>query len=312
MEMEYRNVIYAMIGEVNKKLEETYKCLLTEKITLGISFNNDSQSYYYTALRVLNNMLSYIFIEEINLDDELKDDLTTTLSYSEEIMKIYEKNKDFFDNLDRNTLVIQALRKKYDDVFHRAMPDKLLLKFFPAYKEMNIDDYYSTEFFKNIGYLEYNYHFEIYNVIRLINKSYRGENPENVIINRNLFYYNTKPIFTMKLIESLHKKVVYENKVFEDIDEYTFFREINFLVAINKLKLIKGNNNEFYYIVYELSEVIQDSSKRDVWLANILGDFDIKESTFKSKYRHIAGSNATESQEKLKADIDEVFKLYGA
>lgn len=294
-----------------------------------------SQKLYKETLQYL-----YVLSHEINTID-INDNIMTKFKYffedSEKLIMLYEKNKVLFDGLDRIGLVKKVLRKRslksererneewermfealnknnpVKDIpecepFYPAMMDSTLFSFYEIDKQkyMEEDGYYSTRFYNTTAYLETNYHREIYFVLKHINKQLKGKNPGFLTKYGGMHYYNDKPIFRMTLIAKIHE--IINDDFIVDIHEHTFFKEINFLTVINKLKIKENKNYYFFYIINKLSEVISNPTDKQIWLLNIKKHLGINVRYYRGQYRKLM----EDPHKDLRKKIDDVFEPYAS
>lgn len=307
-----RDLLELKVNKLKMVCGTIFKCIEKDIDTKGYSFDRNTQSYYYTQLGKLKEYIPYLNIEGLDAEDKVWSSINSLRYRTTGILILYEREEEFIANLNRKQMVIEAFRKEYDNPKYRELTDDILLNYYEREKEINVEgrNFYSSLFFEKVGFLEINYHYEIYLRAIQILKLLDPKGGKEIALSEDLFYRNSKPIFPMILIAKLHAKV--NGIIIDNVDELTFLLEINYIKAISKVKIKAKNQNEFYYLIDSLSKCLPDINEREIWLWNILKDFNIKESTFKSKYRHITSSNATESQKSLSNAIDEVFKLYGA
>ena len=110
----------------------------------------------------------------------------------------------------------------------------------------------------------------------------------------------------MGLITKLHSVV--NNQFIEDISEYDFYREINILHTVNKIKISEDFLYTFMYVIHCLHNYMENKYLKKKWLNQILKEFKIKRTTFDSKYRHIVSDNAPPKLKEYSKLIESAFK----
>ncbi|SHM20843.1 hypothetical protein [Myroides odoratimimus] len=271
--------------------------------TSGNSFNFDSQDIYR---QYMINILMYDFkdkVESAKGTEERIEILSIVRENLETIIKMYERNSDFFTNLDRDGLRL----KKYREKTKSNLSDNDLT--FQMYRETELPErkaYFESDFYKEIGFLNYDYHQEIYNHSKRLLKDVKSKFEDYEMYDNDYLFINDKPIFSMGLISKLHSIV--NNQFIEDISEYDFYREINILHTVNKIKIKEDFLYTFFYVIHCLHNNIENKSLKKKWFAQILKEFKIKKATYDSKYKHITGSSANDTLKEYRNLIDSAFK----
>lgn len=284
---------------------QTLKYAWKEEIkTDGVSFNYDSQDIYKDSLsQIISHNLNQ-FIDKINCsENSLLGVLTWHIN---QVIRLYEKNKRFFENLNREWLILRSFRKIFVPKELSDLSDGSLKPFLEVYKT-NSDrgDYFNSDFFRKIGFLEIDFHREIYVNSKMLLKYLKEKDIEIKTNGQSLLYYNTEPIFSLLLIGQLYPLV--NDEVIEPISEFDFFKEINYIHTIANMKIKKGKKNYFYYLLHLLSETLNRQAK-EFWLQNVFKDFDLKESRYTSKYRYVLSDDAGREAKSFAESLDPIFK----
>lgn len=290
--------------ELTRFLTDTIIVMWEEELnTSGNSFNFDSQDL---NRQYMINILMFDFKDRIDSakdTQERKDILSIVRENSETIIKLYEKNSDFFTNLDRHGLRL----KKYREKTKSSLSDNDLT--LQLYRETELPErkaYFESDFYNEIGFLNYDYHQEIYNHSKRLLKDVKSNFKDYEMYDNDYLFINDKPIFSMGLISKLHSVV--NNQFIEDISEYDFYREINILHTVNKIKISEDFLYTFMYVIHCLHNALENKCLKKKWLNQILKEFTIKRTTFDSKYRHIVSDNATPKLKEYSKLIESVFK----
>lgn len=289
------------------KVYQTLNYAWKEEIkTDELSFNYDSQDIYKDSLsQIISHNLNQ-FIDKLNSsENSLLGVLTQQIN---QVIRLYERNKTFFENLNREWLILRSFRKNFVPKELNDLPDGSLKPFLECYKaSSDRGDYFNSDFFHKIGFLEIDFHREIYISSKMLLKYIKEKDIEVKTNGQSLLYlyYNTEPIFSMLLIGQLYSLV--NDEVIEPISEFDFFKEINYMHTIANMKIKKGKMNYFYYLLHQLSETLKGQAK-EFWLQNIFKDFDIKESTYWSKYRYVLYDDAGREAKSFAESLDAIFK----
>lgn len=271
--------------------------------TSGNSFNFDSQDSYKQCIE---NLLMYDFkdkVESAKGTEERTEILSIVRENLETIIKMYEKNSDFFTNLDRDGLRL----KKYREKTKSSLSDNdLTLQLYRKTELPERKAYFESDFYNETGFLNYDYHQEIYNHCKRLLKDVKSQFEDYEMYDDNYLFINDKPIFSMGIIGKLHSIV--NNQFIEDISEYDFYREINILHTVNKIKIKEDFLYTFFYVIHCLHNNIENKSLKKKWFAQILKEFKIKKATYDSKYKHITGSSANDTLKEYHNLIDSAFK----
>lgn len=271
--------------------------------TSGNSFDFDSQDIYRQHM---DNVLMYDFkdkVESAKDTEERMEILSIVRENLETIIKVYERNSDFFTNLDRDGLRL----KKYREKTKSSLSDNDLT--FQLYRETELPErkaYFESDFYNEIGFLNYDYHQEIYNHSKRLLKDVKSKFEDFEMYDSDYLFINDKPVFSMGLICKLHN--ILNNQFIEDISEYDFYREINILHTVNKIKIKEDFLYTFFYVIHCLHNSIENKSLKKKWLDQILKEFKFKRKTFDSKYRHIIGNDSNDTLKEYANLIDSAFK----
>lgn len=301
-ESRYKSKEQSNVEQLLKMYRSLERFWKEEIKTDELTFNYDSQDIYKSSLEEIFMKMNGDF----DCDEDEKPILHILIWQIRNVISLYEKNKSFFDSLNREWLVMRSFRKNYARL---EIPDDSLRTIYEGYRELSTkSEYYSTNFFNDIGFLEINFHREIYFASKILLKYFKEGSTGYVLPKNDLLYANNQPLFPMKLIGDLHPLI--NDNVIEAISDFDFFREINYMHSFTKTKVKKGQWNLFYYIIHKLDETISDSKSKELWLKNIFKDFDIKENTYNSKYRYVVSRNASEKYEDIVEEINRVFRAF--
>lgn len=99
---------------------------------------------------------------------------------------------------------------------------------------------------------------------------------------------------------------IYNDFIFETIDEISFYYEINLINTENKL-VIKGDNIlKVYYLIFRLKDKIKDVKKRNEWVNNMLIKFGLEKKNYNKKASSIIKVESETSIDFMK-DINAIF-----
>lgn len=290
--------------EISLQLTDTTIMMWEQELnTSGNSFNFDSQDIYR---QYLTNVFLFDFKDRVEYNKTTTNRVEKLKKLKENLelmIKIYEKNSNFFTQLDRNVLRLT----KFREITKSTLSDNDLQ--LDLYRKIELPErkaYLESDFYTEVGFLNYDYHYEIYIHSKKLLEDVKTNFDKYEIYDNDYLFINNKPLFRMKLIGELHEFL--NNLVIEDISEYDFYKEINILHTVNKIKISKDHVVVFYYIIHCLSNTIKDKKIKKKWLSRILQEFGIKRKSYYSKYRHIASSDANVTLKEYCAQIDSVFK----
>ncbi|MDO5638082.1 MAG: hypothetical protein Q4G18_12675 [Myroides sp.] len=290
--------------DISLQLTDTTIIMWEQELnTSGNSFNFDSQDIYR---QYLTNVFLFDFKDRVESNKSTIDRVEKLKKLKENLelmIKIYERNSDFFIQLDRNALRL----KKFRETTKSTLSDDDLQ--LALYRKIEIPErkaYFKSDFYNEVGFLNYDYHYEIYIHSKKLLEDVKTnfDNYENY--DNDYLFINNKPLFPMKLIGELHSFL--NNLVIEDISEYDFYKEVNILHTINKIKISKDHIVIYYYVIHCMSNEIKDKEIKKKWLSRILQEFGIKRKSYDSKYRHIASSDANETLKEYCFQIDSIFR----
>ncbi|MEC4117702.1 hypothetical protein VSP20_12090 [Myroides phaeus] len=284
-------------------IDFTVKLWLEEINTDGKTFDFDSQDVYK---EYVERLLAFHFKDKIegNKKEDIRIEILGYLKSSlKKLRQLYEQNSTFFIELDREALRLKKFREHTSSV----LTDIDLTIDLYKYTELpQRAEYFKSDFYKNVGFLNYNYHQEIYNISKRLLKDIESDFKDYEIYDNDYLFINDKPIFSMGLISKLHSVV--NNQFIEDISEYDFYREINILHTVNKIKIKEDFLYTFLYVIHCLHNKITNKGLKKKWLSQILKEFNIKKTTYDSKYRHIVSNDSNGTLKGYAELIDSAFK----
>lgn len=268
----------------------------------GNKFNYEHQQVYRQTLHVLNHNNYKGLLDNGNeeVKKEFFHDLAITLCL---IIIKYETEKELFNKLDRKTLQVNEFRLwlKSD-----LSDNELSVELFMRSKVLNRQEYFESTFYNEIGFLDFDYHKEIYVYAKYLLSDVQDEFDNYKQYYQTNIFVNYKPIIDLVLIGQIHK--VSNSVIFEEICPFEFYKELNFLSVTNNIKLRKGQNNIFYYIIYLLYSSIEDKRIKEKWMYFVLKKFDLSYTTYTKKYKEIKGDNVSYE---AKAFYKEINTLLG-
>lgn len=297
------NNIDGNINMISRRFKDINEYWIKEINTDGDSFNYDSQDIYR---HIIDQMfLQSDLVEKINPEtskEERRDFLNELKEAINENIKLYENHKTLFADLYRKKLVIKELRRrKFPD---SSKSDDALYETFQLAKSIqNREVYFITDLYEHIGFLEYNYHEEIYNYAihyqrQIVNnfETYNKYDPNYLMI------YNTS-FFNMGVVYHIHN--AFSGSVFHEITESELYKVINLQNTVSYLKI--KDTQKLLYVIYRLSELL-DENHRENWLRGILKEIQITKDYYYKKYKAVTWKNSSEDQKDFVAELDTVFK----
>ncbi len=285
----FRDVLIHWKGEINSS---------------GRKFDFDSQDCYMTLMEQITQYNFKDVFEENKNSDFRKEQISALKLKLEEVTSLFEKQFEFFKGLDRESLRLKEYRKRTKSTMEDS---ELMLELYAKIELPQRNQYFNSNFYKEVGFLASDFHNEIYLYAKILLK-HINENFKNYTqYDENYIFTNDKPLFSMRLISDIYK--ISNDLLFESILDFDFYKEINYLHTIRKIRIRKDQNNCFYYLIHCLSETIVDQKLKEKWMAFIMRDHDIDPSIFKSKYRHIVGSDSGKKSAEYAKLLNEVFKL---
>lgn len=285
----FRDVLIQWKGEINSS---------------GRKFDFDSQDCYMTLMKQITQYNFKDVFEENKNSDFRKEQISALKLKLEEVTSLFEKQFEFFKGLDRESLRLKEYRKRTKSTMEDS---ELMLELYAKIELPQRNQYFNSNFYKEVGFLASDFHNEIYLYAKILLK-HINENFKNYTqYDENYIFTNDKPLFSMRLISDIYK--ISNGLLFESILDFDFYKEINYLHTIRKIRIRKDQNNCFYYLIHCLSETIVDQKLKEKWMAFIMRDHDIDPSIYKSKYRHIVGSDSGKKSAEYAKLLNEVFKL---
>ena len=249
----------------------------------GRKFDFDSQDIYQT---IYNNIIEYNFIEkyddnsEENEKKKFEEALIKTLKDN---ILIYEENELFFNELDRNKLLLDTYRSIYKSNLSDFDLYIELIKFIEPQQREN---YLKSDFYKSIGFVEFNYHQFIYRYSLKLLDDLKSNFKNFNEFEKDYLKAQTINYFSMELIGHIHKN--YINVIFENVSEIEFYKFINIQNTVVRIKIKDDQLNNFYYLIHKFDQKIEDNN----WLDFILDELLIPKKKYKSKYREIVRKNS--------------------
>lgn len=109
----------------------------------------------------------------------------------------------------------------------------------------------------------------------------------------------------LELVSHVFQEV--NGEQFVPMNEDDFFHAINLHSNAPAIRIVEGEKNRTYYILYKFWEKI-DEKLRPKWLTGILEQLGIKRKIYASKYRKVVSEDASDTDKKFVESIDAVFK----
>lgn len=270
----------------------------------GRKFDFDSQDCYMTLMEQITQY-NFKDVFEENKNSEFRKEQVSTLKLKlEHVTSLFEKQFDFFKDLDRESLRLKEYRKRTKSTLEDS---ELMLELYAKIELPQRNQYFNSNFYKEVGFLASDFHNEIYMYAKILLK-HINENFKNYTqYDENYNFTNDKPFFPMRLISDIH--AISNDLLFENIFDFDFYKEINYLHTTNKIRILKDQNNCFYYLIHLLSETIENQSLKEKWMIFIMKDQNIDLATYKSKYRYIVGADRGKKAKEYGEQLYEVFKL---
>lgn len=281
MDIDFDTLEYNYI-HVTQLYENINSLWLNEINSQGFEYAYDNQAVYKTTYDLLISF-SFVEIEKSSKSDEFIRSVTPILTASlKENIRLFEKYKTLFNGLDREKIQLDFYRKKINSTLSDF---DLKIELVNVLESIDRDEYFKSSIYNEYAFLSENFHHQIYlftlRLIKSINNNFENYERFDPIPLKN----NTTEFFDLILIGKLYQVI---NKiVFEPSTQLDFYREINLLHSVSKLKIRKGYRNHLYYVFYKLSESIQ-TNKSKYWLDGILLNFDLLMETYNSKYKQIS------------------------
>ncbi|MEH6658301.1 hypothetical protein [Leeuwenhoekiella marinoflava] len=296
------NNIDKNINGVTKLLRVNELYWVDEINSDGATFNYDSQDSYHCLIDKLPD-LKLVETIKSDVNNEVRKLLVEDLEKEvDKVIKLFRHFKSLFEELPRKKVLIDYLRlRKYTKV---NKSDKKIFDDFTFQKEIRTrSTYFNSELYKDFGFLENNYHEELYNYCLYIKNIIDKDFDDNNYYDRNYLNIHDQPFFNMGVVHIIHKN--YSGIVFQDLSELEFYKALNLM---NTIPYIKSKNNEkLFYIIHKLREELEDT-KKELWLKGILKETGKSKKYYNSKYRTVVGSNATNDQQHFVEVLDTIFK----
>lgn len=296
------NKIDAHFHLINYTFQETNSFWKEEINSEGKSFDFDSQDIYKSQY---DSMLGHKYVEEIALRESSnfrKETILELTAFLTENINLYEKYKSFFKGLEREKLRLDTYRKRKKS---NLSDFDLTIELMSIIEPMDRDEYFTSTFYEEFGFLSTDYHHYIYTyskkLLHDINENFKNYVPYGT----NCLKTNKDPFFSMKLIISVFESC--NGELFEPVSEYDFYKEFNFFHSTSKLKKIPSQKNKIYYLIHKLSETI-DLQRRKNWIEGMLENLDLTSTTYNSKYRHIVSVEANDTSRNFASEIDFIIK----
>lgn len=289
------------LKQIEEMLEDIKHFWMLEVLTRGNSFNYDSQDIYRQFVQLIYSIdLKNYYPTELKNTERIPV-LNRIKKILEFIFCQYEVNYKFFKELDRSYLQL----KKFREVTNSTLSDDdLRIRIYKLIEKQDRKVYFESAYFDQIGFLERNYHDNIFLFLKLFYNDTLSNLQTHTKYDDNVHFINDKPLFTLTIIGGIYN--ISNNVIFDNICQHQFYKEINFLHSISQLKICKDQNNCFYYMIHKLYDILSKEIK-DKWLHFILKELGIKESTYKSKYRQVASKDASEISKNYRTALDTVF-----
>lgn len=297
--MTQHEAILAITVQISDKLIKIWK-----KDLVGLSFDFESQNVNRDFLNLLiHTDFKDLFPSKIE-SSRRKEILIWLIESTSEIIEIYEKYSHVFKKFDRDGLRLEKYRHSTKSTLSDYDLRMSLLKKIELY---NRKDYFESDLYKNIGFLDQDFHQEIYLHSKLLLRDLKNNLENYEQYDTDKFFVNDKPIFPMIIIAKIHE--ISNGIVYNEILENDFYNEINYLHSINKIKICKDQKIYFFYIIHLLSETL-DKKMKEKWLNFILKDFQIPMDYYKSKYRQLASGSSSKNSKIFATDLENIFLEY--
>jgi hypothetical protein len=258
----------------------------------GGNFDYKSQESYQGHYDgpLLKFRLKEIITQKIDISNRRKvivEELHYHLQYN---TFIYEQFNSFFESLDRNAIMVDKYRKKFNkgaNYTNKELEKELL--FLTEIQDRDI--YYKSNFFQEIGFLKLDYHKVIY------------ENSKHLLMHLKDFFTGYEPIksFYPKIYEETFVDMYaasyifsqFNDIIFKNKSEYEFYRDINLKAVVSSTQILDNQANKMYFLLHNIEQHLITQSLKLQWRENMLQSLGIDKSTYKSKYRFIVGSDST-------------------
>lgn len=304
MNLDLNTVEYSFIDvcDTYDKINYTWKLELNE---FGIDFTLENQLVHKSSYELL---LAFKFKEVVslntsdNISKDIKDILIPLLN---ENIRLYGKYKDFFNKLERNKIQLETYRKNNKSFLSEI---ELKQQIVDCEEEMDKDEYYSSPFFNEIGFISEDYHFKIYSFSRHFLKDINEDFKKHLPYGNNNLIANKKEFFSYKIIGPIWE---YSNKIFfEEISFLNFYKEFNFFHSVPKIKIKEDQIIYVCYLINKLSQTIENTKRRKVWEECINENLGININTYTSKRTHLRGSSSNEKAKSIADEIDKIINPF--
>lgn len=298
MNIDFDTLEYNYI-HVTQLYENINSLWLNEINSQGFEYGYDNQALYKTTYDLLISF-SFVELEKSSKSDEFIRSVIPILTVClKENIRLFEKYKELFNCIDREKIQLDFYRKKINSTLSDFDLKIELVKFLES---IDRDEYFKSSIYNEYAFLSENFHLYIYlsslRLIKSINNNFENHECFDPIPLKN----NINEFFDLILIGKLYN--VINEIIFEPATQLDFYRELNLLHSVNKLKIRKGFRNHLYYIFYKLSESIPANHSK-YWLEGILLNFDLSMDTYNSKYKEIS---KIDSLKGFVNKIDLIFK----
>lgn len=296
------NNIDGNIVLLTKVLLETNKRWIEEINSDGDIFDYDSQDIYRLLLDEI--FLNSNIVEKINPEYEkesrqsLFEELVKRIN---ENIKLFKNHSNLFYDLPRKKILTKEFKERRRP--KSTSSDEDLHKNFTYLKEIqNRRIYFESNLYSEIGFLEHNYHEQIYNYcIQLKAQLERKADVNNY--NSNYLMTSDTIFLNMGIVYHIHDK--YNGILFEHISELELYKSLNLQNTIPYVKV--KDTRKILYLIYKLRCII-NKSDHEFWLKGILKEIGIKKSYYQSAYKAGTWDNASESLKYFVEELDSLFK----
>jgi len=288
-------------------LEKIYKDInnnWTQEVNSdGDCFDFDSQDIYRHCLEQI--LIPSEILEKLNQETEkyerkfLLENLQKSVKHN---IFIFEKYKSIIEKLPRNLLQLNEFRKRYYP--NSTKNDELLTENLIYKKEIqNREKYFKSDLYKNIGFLEHNFHEEIYSfscyLDDLIGKNFRDFKKYDP----NYFEVYNMIFFNMGIVHHIHANFC--NEVFDEISEEKFYKVLNLQNTLPYLKI--KNIEKFLYLIFRLNKILKKEFQEQ-WLNGILKEIKITKKYYYKKNKAIVwGKSPKDDYKRFFEVVDHLF-----
>lgn len=269
----------------------------------GDSFNYDSQDIYRHALD--NIFLLSEFIEKINPEthkEERRIVINELKKSVKENIKLFENFRSLFADLSRKKLLIREFKnRKYSK---STKSDGSLYKIFVKQKELqNREIYFNSNLYKNIGYIEHNFHEELYDFAIYLKSQIKKDFEPSNTYNSNYLGVHNNTFFNMGIVYHIHNS--FNNIAFYEVNELKLYKALNLQNTLSYIRI--KDNQKLLYIIYRLSEILDENYRAD-WLKGILKEIRVTKEYYNKKYKAVTWKNSSADQQTFVEQFDILFK----